>query len=166
MDAPVPGFVSGIYKGERDGQTSFAWTSERMAMDLANLDRGSAWTCTLRFRGPRPQGLPAPAVDIDVDDARVKSVTASGEFVDLGFSIPAGKNGVRVAISATPPFTPGPADTRVLGIQIDRLQCRPSSFAWPPASAVMQVAAAAGFAGLMFALMGLPLGAALASAGV
>jgi len=166
MDTPLPAFVSGVYSSERDGQTSFVWTSDRMTIDVPDLDRHSAWSCTLRFRGPRPEGLPAPVVDVLVDDARAKSVTAAGDFVDLGFSIPAGKRGLRLAVGANPAYSPGTADKRLLGIQIDRLQCRPASFAWPPAGPVMQVAAAAGFAGLMFVLMGLSLGTAVAGAAI
>ncbi len=166
MDAPLPAFVSGIYSSERDGPTSFAWTSDRATVDVPDLDRSAPWTCTLRFRAFRPEGLPIPTLEVFVDDARVSSMPAAGEFHDLGFSIPSGRRGARLVLTATPAFTPGSADQRLLGVQIDRLRCRPSSFAWPPTFPTVQAAVAAGFAGLMFALMGLSLGTALAGAAI
>jgi hypothetical protein len=69
-------------------------------------------------------------------------------------------------LDVSPTFTPGTADKRVLGIQIDRLQCRPSGTAWPPARPLVQAAAAAGFLAAVFVLAGFSLTIALLSAGV
>src|SRR5690606_2439102 len=51
MDRHQPAFVSGLYATERDGETTFAWTSGRMVIRLAGLDRRVDWTCTMRMRG-------------------------------------------------------------------------------------------------------------------
>ena len=101
-----------------------------------------------------------------MDNARVASVPASGEYHDLGFSIPAGERGLRLVLDVSPTFTPGTADKRVLGIQIDRFQCRPSGTAWPSNRALIQAAAAAGFLAAVFVLGGFSLTISLLSAGV
>src|SRR6188474_2640086 len=78
MDARMPRFVSGIYAGEHDASGSFAWTSGQVVIDIDDIDRRSPWSCTLRFRAPRPPGYPVPTVDITVDEARITSVPAAG----------------------------------------------------------------------------------------
>ena len=163
MDAAPPAFVAGVYGSERDASGTFVWTSDRVVVDLRELDRRSPWSCTLRFRGPRPEGLPPPLVDVFVDTAKVASVLAPAEYLDLGVNVPAGGKALRLTMNVSPTFTPKTADTRRLGVQIDRLQCRPAATAWPPAWPLMRTAFASGFAGLMFVLMGLSLGAALLS---
>ena len=55
MDSRLPGFVSGIYAGEYDRSESFAWTSGRVVIEIGDIDRRSPWSCSLRFRGPRPR---------------------------------------------------------------------------------------------------------------
>lgn len=166
MDAPLPAYVTGIHGSERDGETSFAWTRDRVSVDLRRLDRRSPWSCSLRFRGPRPEGSPAPTVDVLVDDARVAGAGASAEFHDLGFTIPAGQRGLRLQLNIAPTFTPGTADTRMLGVQIDRLQCRPAGLALPPAWPLVQTTFAAAFVGGMLVLLGFSLGAAILCAAV
>jgi hypothetical protein len=166
MDSRLPGFVSGVYAGERDATASFAWTSGQVVVDIPDIDRRSPWSCSLRFRGPRPPGEQAPVVNVSVDNARVASVPAAGEYQDLGFSVPAGGRPLRMVLDVSPTFTPGTADKRILGIQIDRLQCRPSGTAWAPTRPLIQAAAAAGFLAAVFVLAGFSLTVSLLSAGV
>jgi hypothetical protein len=154
LNGPLPAFVSGFHDGERDGDTSLAWTKGRVDVDLRTLDRRASWSCALTFRAFRPEGQPLPTVVITVDGARVASVAASPEFHDLGFTIPAGPRGTRLAIDVAPTFVPGGADKRTLGIQVDRLQCRPAARAWPPSRAVQQMGAATGYTALMLCLLG------------
>ena len=164
MNAPLPAYVSGVYSDERDGSVSFAWTDGHTGIDLRRLDRHAPWSCTLRFRAFRPEGVPMPNVRVLVDSAQAASVTAAPEFHDLQFAIPAGPRGARLTIYADPTFTPGTKDTRTLGIQIDRLHCKPDAMAWPPSRAMQQVAASAGFVGFMFSLLLFPLAVSLVSA--
>jgi hypothetical protein len=163
MDAAPPAFVTGVYASERDASGTFAWTSDRVLVDLRDLDRHAPWSCTLRFRGPRPEGLPPPEVEVFVDATKVASVLAPAEYLDLGFNVPAGGKSLQLTMNVSPTFTPKTADTRRLGVQIDRLQCRPSAMAWPPRWPLMRTAFASAFAAVMFVLMGLSLGPALLS---
>ncbi len=166
MDAAPPAFVTGVYGSERDASSTFVWTSDRVAVDVRELDRRAPWSCTIRFRGPRPEGLPPPTVDVFVDAAKVASVLAPPDYLDLGFNVPAGGKALLLTMNVSPTFTPRTADTRRLGVQIDRLQCRPAAMAWPPAWPLMRTAFASAFAAVMFVLMGLSLGAALLSSAV
>ena len=138
----------------------------QVVVDVPDIDRHSPWSCSLRFRGPRPQGEQPPVVVVSVDNARVASVPAAGEYHDLGFTVPAGGRQLRLVLDVSPTFTPGTADKRILGIQIDRLQCRPSGAAWPPTRALTRAAAAAGFLAAVFVLAGFSLTVSLLSAGV
>jgi hypothetical protein len=166
MEGFPPAFVSGIYKGELDGLASFAWTSGQVVIETADLDRRSPWSCSLRFRGPRPPGEQSPIVSVSVDNARVASVPAAAEYHDLGFTIPAGGRQMRLVLDVSPTFTPGTTDKRVLGIQIDRLQCRPSGTALPPRPALVAASAGAGFLAAVFVLAGFSLTVSLLCAGV
>ena len=166
MDSRMPGFVSGIYAGEHDANGSFAWTSGQVVIDIDHIDRRSPWSCSLRFRGPRPPGEPLPTVEVSVDSARVSSVPAAAEYHDLGFSVPAGGRLLRLAIAVSPTFTPGTADKRILGIQIDRLQCRPTGTALPPTRALVSAAVGAGFLAGVFVLAGFSLTVSLLCAAV
>jgi hypothetical protein len=166
MDSRLPAFVSGMYAGEHDAVASFAWTSGQVIIDLNDIDRRSPWSCSLRFRGPRPPGEQLPVVDVSVDNARVVSVPAAGDYHDLGFSIPPGGRLLRLSLDVSPTFTPGTADKRALGIQIDRLQCRPQGTAWAPTRPLVQAAAAAGFLAAVFVLAGFSLTVSLLSAAI
>jgi hypothetical protein len=128
MDKPLPPFISGIHGGERDALGTFAWTSARVEVTLPGLDRRAAWACTVRFRGARAEGMPLPSVEVVIDGARSMLVPAANDYHDLGFTLPpASSGGAAVALNVAPTFTPGTADTRILGVQIDRLACRPSA---------------------------------------
>jgi hypothetical protein len=156
MDRRLPSFVQGIHGPERDGTLTYSWTSDRVEIDLDGLNRGAAWFCTMRYRGDaRGPGLPAPAVDVTIDDARVARGESTPEYQELAFRIPrAGRAGARIGMIIEPTFIPGGADTRTLGVQVDRLGCRPEGLALPPRRALAAAGGAAAFAGGVLAIAG------------
>jgi hypothetical protein len=156
MGSPLPSFVQGIHGPERDGALTFAWTSDRVEIDLDGLNRRGAWFCAMRYRGDaRGPGLPAPTVDVTVDGARVARGDSTPDYQELAFRIPAtDRAGARIGMTIAPTFVPGGADTRTLGVQVDRLGCRPEGLALPPRSALAAVGGAAAFAGGVLAIAG------------
>src|SRR4029453_2241674 len=157
---PLPSFISGMHGQERDAQGTFSWTSGHVIVDIPGLDRQVTWSCTLRFRGSRPGKLPPPTVSVDVDGRSVLRVTAPPDYQDMGILLPASPNAVGAAVSITvdPTFTPGGGDPRALGVQVDRLVCRPSSpVVRPPANTLSQAALAAAIFAAGLALIGLSL---------
>ena len=156
MDRPLPSFVQGIHGSERDGALTFAWTSDRVEIDLDGLNRGGAWFCTMRYRGSaRGPGLPAPTVDVTIDEARVARGESTPDYQEMAFRIPAaGRAGARIGMIIAPAFVPGGADRRTLGVQVDRLGCRPEGLALPPRRALAAAGGAAAFAGGVLAIAG------------
>lgn len=156
FDAPLPAFVSGFHPLERDGQTTFAWTTGFADVRLDRLDRSDAWSCSLRFRAFRPEGAPQPTVDVRVDDARVATAPASPEFQELAFALPADDaRTTRIGLTIAPTFIPGGGDPRDLGVQVDRLACNPSGLPRPP-SRSLEYAAAVGIMAVMLLLARIP----------
>jgi hypothetical protein len=148
MDRPLPSFVHGMHGAERDGALTFAWTSDRVEVDLEGLNRGGAWFCAMRFRGnARGPGLPAPTVDVTIDGSRAARGEATPDYQEMAFRIPsADRSGARIGMTIAPTFVPGGADTRTLGVQVDRLGCRPEGLALPPRRALAAAGGAAAFA--------------------
>lgn len=156
MDRPLPSFVQGIHGAERDGPLTFAWTAERVEIHLDGLNRAGAWFCTMRYRGDaRGPGLPPPAVDVTVDDARVAGGESAPDYQELAFRIPeADRSGARIGMTIAPTFVPGGSDTRTLGVQVDRIGCRPEGLALPPGRAMAAAGGAAAFTGIVLAIAG------------
>jgi hypothetical protein len=163
MDRPLPGFVRGIHGSERDGALTFAWTSDRVDINLDGLNRNGAWFCALRYRGSaRGPDLPAPTVDVAIDDVRVARGESTPEYQELAFRIPAvSRSGARITMIIAPTFVPGGADTRTLGVQVDRFGCRPEGLTLPPRRALAAAGGAAAFAGAVLAMVGLSIGGVL-----
>jgi hypothetical protein len=105
-------------------------------------------------------------VDPRVDGEPVTGVPAASEFQELGIVVPASAApGARIDLNISPVFLPGGADTRALGVQIDRLSCRPHArYVRPPANAVAFASLAAGAFAAALALLGLSLTSAIAVA--
>jgi hypothetical protein len=163
MDRPLPPFISGMYGNERDAQGSFAWTSGEVTAAIAGLDRQVAWSCTIRFRGARPDGEPAPILTVEVDGRQVSQVPGTRDYQDLGVLVPpAADPGATIVMKVAPTFRPAGGDPRTLGVQIDRFLCRPSSALVRPPSNTLSNAglAEAIFAGGL-ALVGLSLSSAM-----
>lgn len=148
MDSDLPSFLSGTYAVEREGRRNFVWTSSRVVVRLAGLDRRSAWTCTMHVRGPRDAAQPSPELTWSFDGAGGSTTALDNEFEDVTIEIPARpeRAGLTLTANIHPTFTPGPSDPRELGAQIDWLRCSPaSSWVWPPPAA-LQAAAVGGAA--------------------
>src|SRR6185295_3656430 len=74
-------------------------------------------------------------------------------------------DGAQIVIIVAPTFVPGGADTRELGMQVDRFVCRPSSaIVRPPSNTLARAALAAGIFSAGLALLGLSLSSALFAA--
>src|SRR3954468_1476618 len=89
MDRDAPQVTSGFYPAERQGERTFAWTSDRALVRLPGLNRRVAWECRLSLRGARPAGEPQPTVDVTVDDVAVVRQVLSNDFQDLVVAVPA-----------------------------------------------------------------------------
>jgi hypothetical protein len=136
MDRELPRNVSGVYAPEFiPGGESFAWTGRRASVALPGLDRRVAWSCTVRFRGGRASASDQPVVDFAVDGLSRGSRLATNTFEELAAEIPVtpGRAGAVITVTSSTTFVPGPGDARELGVQLDRLACRPSQgVALPP----------------------------------
>jgi hypothetical protein len=163
MHGPAPAIGRGFHAAERDGEITLAWTAGEAVLAPAGIDRSAPWQCTVRFRSGRPGDVPRAVLLISVDGAPVASAPAADGFDDLAFSVPASdRRGADIVLTSTPPFTPGGADTRELGVQIDRLACAPArGWAWPPPAALRDTALAAAFFAFVIAAAGGSIGAAI-----
>lgn len=166
MDRPLPSFVQGMSGNEWDGRVSFAWSSGRVTATIPGLDRQVEWSCTLRFRGPRPDGLAKPSVQVIVDGRASTPIQATDEYLEQGILLPKeSSDGAQIVVIVSPTFVPGGADTRELGVQVDRLVCRPAStIVRPPSNTLGRAALAAGIFSAGLALLGLSLSSALFAA--
>ena len=167
MDRALPAYATGFHPPERAGQDTFVWTSERAEIRLAGLDRRVPWTCSVRFRGARPPELPQPGLVLAIDGADVGTWRAVNEFRVADVAVPTAPAtpGLTLTITSTETFVPGGADSRRLGVQVDRLSCRPSSgIVVPPRRALGAVAASAALVGAGFALTGITAASAIGAA--
>jgi hypothetical protein len=163
MDRDLPAFATGFYPVERDAAHGFAWTSRRADIVLAGLDRRSTWSCSVRFRGARPSlAAPQPEVTIALDGVSAVVRPATNEYQEVDVRVPSRpfKPGLILAISSSSTFVPGGSDRRTLGVQVQRLSCRPLD-AWlvlPPAGALGRAAFGAAAFGAAFGLSGIAMG--------
>ena len=163
MDRDLPRLVSGIYGPERDGELTFAWSSDKSTVRLPGLDRRRPWSCMVRFRGSRATP-PQPHVEMAVDGITLASRTATNAYEQLEVQAPAQERpGMVLTITALPTLVPGGHDPRQLGVQIDRLSCAPQggTLALPPRRAITHAMMAAAAFGAAFALAGITAGAAI-----
>jgi hypothetical protein len=163
MHGPAPAIGHGFHGSERDGEVTLAWTAGEARLTPAGIDRAAPWSCTVRFRSGRPANLPRAVLLVSVDGAPAASAPAPDSFEDLAFSVPAAaRRGAEIVLTSTPPFTPGGADTRKLGVQIDRLVCAPASgWAWPPPAPLRDTTLAAAMFAFIIVAAGGSIGAAL-----
>ena len=167
MDDRLPPGVKGLYLPERQGKTSFAWStgSVRVAFDL--VDRRAPWLCQadiINWRAPAagPARVQIRSGGSLLIDRQVGEATAS-----LLFTIPASPagSGIDFEIDVSPTFRPGPKDPRELGLAFDAITCEPAagSKPWPAASVIARSSASAAAAGLILGVAGL---SALAAVGM
>ncbi len=157
MDRDLPRLTSGFYPVESLGET-FAWTSPRASLRLPGLDRRSAWLCSVRLRGGRPDQFPQPIVDIAADGITSARRAATNEYQDVEVEVPPRSNapGLTLTIASAPTFSPGVTDPRELGVQVDRLACRPGGerMVMPPLRAIMAASMGGAIFGAALGLMG------------
>ena len=166
MDRDLPARItSGFYPVELSAQVAFAWTSDRAQVNVPGVDRRVPWRCVVRFRGARAPEIPQPIVTLAIDGTALASRTAGNDYQEIEAIAPARPDpGLKVAIASSSTFVPGPSDPRPLGVQVDRVSCRPDvgHVMLPPGSVLGGAAAAAVF-GAAFALFGFSTAMALAA---
>ncbi len=163
MDRELPRNLSGVYGPERDGRLTFAWTSGDATLSLPGLDRRLPWVCSVVFRGGRAVP-PQPAVELAVDGIRLASSVATNDYAELSVTAPVrDRSGLVLTISAAPTVVPGPQDPRPLGVQVDRLACRPEQGrrALPPRQVMTRAMLAAVIVGAALAIVGITLPSAV-----
>jgi hypothetical protein len=166
MDRDLPRQIAReLYPTERAGDLTFAWTAARADITLAGLNRETPWVCMVRYRGGRGEPMPQPVVDLAVDGITLDRRTATNEFEDVEVTAPVRpfRPGLTLSIGSSTTVVPGPADRRELGVQIERVACRPEAagLLWPPRRALHPAMAAAALFGATFVLAGSALGSAL-----
>lgn len=168
MDRDLPRrLASGLYPVERAGETTFAWTSRRVEIRLAGLNRASTWECSVRLRGGRSDPATQPIVDAAIDGITVASTAATNEFRDIQFTAPSRRSGTGLSITLTSSATivPGPSDSRELGFQIDRIVCEPVAAVLPPRAVLADAALIAATFGAAIVLIGASLPVATVATG-
>jgi hypothetical protein len=166
MDKPLPSFMTGMQGLERDALGTFSWTGSRVEANLPGIDRQVEWSCTVRLRGPRPEGVEHPTVRATVDGQTGEPIRVGPDYEEMGIIIPPAEGaGARVALDIAPTFRPGGSDRRELGVQVDRFLCRPADdLVRPPANAGARAAVAAAIFAAGLALIGLSLSSTLFAA--
>ena len=156
MDRDLPQSVSGLYGVERNGADTYAWASRRVQLALPGVSRSSPWTCALRFRGARPEGIAQPTVDLAIDNVTRASRVATNTYQDIEIPVPP-RAGTGLVFTITSSTTLYPA--RTIGASSrckwTRFSCRPAgAFVMAPRRALTAAALAAAVFGAGFALAG------------
>ena len=147
MDRDPPSFLAGVHAAEREGARTFAWTSSRVTLRLAGLDRRVDWTCAIHVRGARDASQPMPSLMMAFDGVGSTTAALTNEFQEVSLVVPArpDRSGLVITADVTPTFRPGGSDPRELGAQIDWMRCTPAGPVRPPEGA-MRAAAVGGAA--------------------
>jgi hypothetical protein len=157
MDRDLPRAATGFYPIERVGRETFAWTSARGEIAFPMFDRASAWRCSVSVRGGRPSGIPLPMVALEIDGVALTRRAVTNDYHGLEITAPARPRtpGLRLGIVTSPTFVP-PGDPRELGVQVDRVSCRPAGggLVLPPRRALVAASLAAAALAAAFALAG------------
>ena len=167
MDRDLPRAASGFYPVERAGRETFAWTGARGEVVFTRFDRAAAWRCAVSVRAGRPGGTPLPMVALEVDGVALTRRAGTNEYQELEVTAPPRPRtpGLRLGIVTSPTFVP-PGDPRELGVQVDRITCRPvgGGLVLPPRRALLAASLAAAVLAAAFALAGVPMMLTLALA--
>jgi hypothetical protein len=168
MDRDPPRLVSGLYPVERDdaSRLTFAWTTDRVTIRLPGIDRHVPWTLRVRARSARPTAGEQPELDIAADGIQVSANPASHDFEDVTAELPArpDRRGLTIVLSVSKTFVPGPADTRALGLMLDRIELSPGGIVLPPRTAYGGSASASAAIGAAIAFLGVTAGSAIGGA--
>jgi hypothetical protein len=158
MDRPLP-FATGFHPPERQGDETFAWTTDGAEIVLDGFDRRVSWQCAVRLRGGRPDPANQPVVQIAVDGRPALMRAAAGVYQDFNVAVPVdAARRLSLALSS-PTFAPGGGDERALGVQVDRVRCAPSGRPTPPAGALVAAAVPPAVLAIALGLGGLSAGA-------
>ena len=171
MDRRLPPGVKGFYPLERQGATSFAWSSGSVRLEFDHVDRRGPWACRADVINWRPPSAGPATVQVQAGGSTLLDRQVGEPKATLAFTIPAAPedSGLDVVIGVSPTFRPGPHDPRDLGLAFDTFLCEPASgfSPWPAAAVIGRASAAAGIAGTVIGITGLPALAAVgASVGV
>jgi hypothetical protein len=166
MDRDLPQNISGVYSPERAQDVTFAWTSGRAELALKGMNRDAPWVCSVRFRGGRAAPTPQPVVDVAIDGIRLASSTATNEYQEIEITAPPSeRRGLILTMDVAPTAVPGPQDPRQLGVQLDRLACRPAgAAALPPRGTLASAALSGAIFGAAFSLINVTAGMAAGAA--
>jgi hypothetical protein len=158
MDRDLPPRVfSGFYPVEVSAVDAYAWTSGTVQFNVPNVDRRVPWRCLISFRGARPGNMEQPELSVGADGQALATRRATNEYQVLELVTPVRSSpaALKLAMSVSSTFTPGPADPRELGVQVNSLSCRPEGSASQPAAALMTAALTGGIFGALFGEIGL-----------
>jgi hypothetical protein len=170
MAAPTSGF----YPIERADGVLFVWTAPHASITLPQIDRRFAWRLHTGVHCWCPDAI-TPTVRVAVDGVTVltENITERVDALDVRIPPHFNRSGATLTLDTDPPFVPGPADPRSLGVALDGTTVIPAQHPQPPQSALLWGAAALLVLGSGVALARLPglvaavmvAGAALATAG-
>ncbi len=118
------GYLRGLNLDEREGDTTFRWTTERADFRLA-APTGAGAAVRLRLRGYRPTGAILP-VQISAGGQPLGEVTPTGtwQVYELPLSKVALGDDWLVVRVETPTFVLSYADQRELGVMVDWIEIR------------------------------------------
>jgi hypothetical protein len=168
MARPIDPVARGFHGLERDRETglTFAWTARQADIDIPALDRRAEWRLVIRLSGPRPDLEDAPELSVAIDGVVVSVLQLTEEFVDVYAPVRARadlQRGVRVTLTSSNTFRPGPHDPRDLGVMVDEIRIRPVRLADHAARGIALAPRPAIGGGL---LVGLVMGAAFGLVGI
>ncbi len=148
--------ASGFYPVERNGDETFAWTGPTASLRLRGVDRHVQWQCAARVRGGRGPFIAQPSIDLGVDGLTLATARATNDYQDIQvMALPRASPGLTLSIASSSTFVPGVSDTRQLGVQVDRVVCRPvNGVVRPPARSWMAASASGAIFGAAFAVLG------------
>jgi hypothetical protein len=155
------GVVSGFYPVERSGDLPYAWTGRSAAVRFNGMRRSAPWECAVRFRGGRADVSTLPDVEVAADGLPIARRTATNEYEDLVARVEpsARRDGLTLTITSSNVFTPGPGDSRELGVQVSHIECRPADarVVLPPAASLRNAGIAGAMLGATIAWGAIPL---------
>jgi len=168
FDRDLPRNVSGVYPPERDEASglTFAWTGPDVVLRLPGLDRRANWVLDLRVRGARGVVSENPALTVLADGLVIATEPTTADFSEVRVLIPARgeRRGLVLGVRPSRTFVPGPADSRALGVMIDRMSLTPDRVPLVPRPALTAASLASAAMGAALALLGVTAGSAIGGA--
>jgi hypothetical protein len=161
----------GFYRAEIEGEhgRNFSWTTGSAAIVVHEIDRSRPYRVTFHISpGRGPELPPPPHVVFRVDgQPRLRTeIVREPKNYDLDVPVSTGHT-LAVGLELSDTFTPGPSDTRALGVQVDNVAIEAVNGFHPTPRVVMLAALAAAAAAATFLLTGFTIGwTVLATLGV